>query len=106
VVPGQLCEWQLNRPVNRSGYWLPASALTRGVRGLWSVMAVVDDNSQSRAEKRDIEIVLTEADRVLARGMLSDGDRVVVDGLHRIAAGQQIVEANQAAAAESDSSIR
>ena len=69
-------------------------------------MAMVDQDGQSLAEKRDIEIVLTESDRVLARGMLSDGDRVVVDGLHRIAAGQRIVDADQAASAEKTSSIR
>jgi RND family efflux transporter MFP subunit len=92
VVPGELCEWRIEQTVNRSGFWLPASALTRGVRGLWSVMVAVDLNGQSLAEKRDIEIVLTESDRVLARGMLSDGDRVVLDGLHRVAAGQRIVD--------------
>ena len=106
VVPGELCEWQIEQTANRAGYWLPASALTRGVRGLWSVMAMVDQDGHSLAEKRDIEIVLTESDRVLVRGMLSDGDRVVVDGLHRIAAGQQIIDADQAASVEKTSSIR
>ena len=95
VVPGELCEWRIEQTVNRSGFWLPASSLTRGVRGLWSVMAIVDLDGQSLAEKRDIEIVLTESDRVLVRGMLSDGDRVVMDGLHRIATGQRIVDAKQ-----------
>ena len=106
VVPGELCEWRIKQPVDRSGYWLPASALTRGVRGLWSVMAVVDQDGHSHAEKRDIEILLTESDRVLARGVLSDGERVVVNGLHRIAAGQRIIDAGQAASAEQTSSIR
>ncbi len=106
VVPGELCEWRIEQPVNRSGYWLPASALTRGVRGLWSVMAVIDQNDHCLAEKRDIEILLTESDRVLARGLLSDGERVIVDGLHRIAAGQRVIDAGQAASAEKASSIR
>ncbi len=97
VVPGELCEWRIKRPVNRSGFWLPASSLTRGVRGLWSVMVAVNQNGHSLAEKRDIEIILTESNRVLARGMLSDGDRIVVDGLHRIAAGQQIIDAEPTA---------
>lgn len=106
VVPGELCEWRIEQPVSRSGYWLPASALTRGVRGLWSVMVVVDQNDHCLAEKRDIEILLTESDRVLARGMLSDGERIVVDGLHRIAAGQRIIDVGQATSAERTSSIR
>jgi len=97
VVPGELCEWRIEQAVNRSGFWLPASSLARGVRGLWSVMVVVEQDGQSVAEKRDIEIVLTESDRVLARGMLSDGDQVVVDGVHRIAAGQRIVDAERSA---------
>lgn len=97
VVPGELCEWRIKQAVNRSGFWLPASSLTRGVRGLWSVMACEDQGSYSLAEKRDIEIVLTESGRVLARGMLSDGDRIVVDGLHRIAAGQRIIDADRPA---------
>lgn len=106
IVPGELCEWRIEQPANRSGYWLPASALTRGVRGLWSVMAVVEQEGNYLAEKRDIEVLLTESDRVLARGMLSDGERIVVDGLHRIAAGQQIVDAKQPVPADETTPIR
>jgi hypothetical protein len=69
-------------------------------------MAVIDQNDHCLAEKRDIEILLTESDRVLARGLLSDGERVIVDGLHRIAAGQRVIDAGQAASAEKASSIR
>lgn len=106
VVPGELCEWQIEQPVNRSGFWLPISALTRGVRGLWSVMVAVDQGEQLVAEKRDIEILLTESDRVLARGMLSDGDRIVLNGLHRIAAGQKIVDADQVVDADQNDSMQ
>jgi multidrug efflux pump subunit AcrA (membrane-fusion protein) len=95
VVPGELCEWKIAKLVDRSGFWLPASALTRGIRGLWSVMVIVpNQNGHSIAEKRDVEIVLTESDRVLARGTLVDGDQIVVDGLHRLAEGQRVLLPN------------
>lgn len=92
VVSGQLCEISIESIVHGSGFWIPSSALSKGVRGLWAVMVVVpaEDGKDFRAEKRDIEIINTIENSVLARGTINQGDLIVVDGLHRIADGQRV----------------
>ena len=92
VVSGQLCKIQVSNSVNCCGYWVPISALTKGIRGLWSIMVVVPDEASGhyRAEKRDIEFVKTDSNRVLATGTIADGDQIILNGLHRIADGQLV----------------
>jgi RND family efflux transporter MFP subunit len=96
VVSGQLCEVPIKTLVAGSGFWIPTSALSKGIRGLWSVMVVVPavEGNGFRTEKRDIEIINTTEANVLARGTINQGDRIVVDGIHRIADGQ-LVEPNE-----------
>ena len=92
VVSGQLCEVPISTSVEGSGFWLPTSALSKGVRGLWTVLAVVPgtDGTEYRTERRDIEIIKTADDNVLARGTINENDMIVVDGIHRIANGQSV----------------
>lgn len=96
VVSGQLCQIQISTEIDSSGFWIPNSALAKGVRGLSSVMALeaANDSDSSgsfyRVRKRDAEIIKTDSNRVLARGTLVDGDLIVADGLHRITEGQLV----------------
>ena len=93
LVPGQLVRLQLWQNINQSGFWIPFQALSRGQRGLWNVLVVSqtdDQTSVGRLVNRDVEIIQLDTDRVLVRGILSDGERIVTDGLHRLTAGQQV----------------
>jgi len=93
IVPGQLCQIQIKTKVATAGYWIPNNAISRGVRGLSSVMKLVPDDDRPnffRVRRCDVEIVKTDSERVLVKGTVCDGDRVVVDGLHRIAIGQLV----------------
>ena len=87
ALPGQLCQIELSSTLDVSGYWVPATALTNGIRGLWSLMTVDDDG---RARRQDVEVIYTDADRVLVRGTLSGNAMVITDGLHRIVDGQPV----------------
>lgn len=97
VVHGQIVRLQLEQLVTAAGYWVATTALTEGERGLWSCLVAVPDElrvsakqDQYRIERRDVEVLHTESDRVLVRGTLSSGDRVVVRGTHRISPGQAV----------------
>jgi multidrug efflux pump subunit AcrA (membrane-fusion protein) len=89
---------ELTERVTEPGFWLPIAALTEGLRGLWTVYALVPANPSAEpgedsvrlVEPRAVEILHTEADRVFARGTLADGDRIVAGGLHRLARGQRV----------------
>lgn len=99
VLPGDVARIELATQSQASGFWLPRSALTREPQGLWSVLVLepeVPASAESaRAETRKVarrlvEVLHIEASRVFLRGMLDDGERVIVDGTHRIVPGQQV----------------
>ena len=91
VVHGQVVRLQLEETVAASGYWLPSTALTKGARGLWtSYVVVYAESDEFQVERRDVEVIHTESDRVLVRGTLNSGDRVIKSGTHRVVPGQLV----------------
>ena len=87
VLPGQLCQIEVSSLLEVTGYWVPATALTNGIRGLWSLMLVDED---SRASRRDVEVIYTDGDRVLVRGTISGDALVITQGTHRLVDGQSV----------------
>ena len=100
AVPGQIVRLQLDETVCASGYWLPLTALTRGSRGLWTCFAVEQESNESterglfRVERRDVEVLHTDSDRVFVRGTLNPADRVISRGVHRVVSDQLVRLAN------------
>jgi multidrug efflux pump subunit AcrA (membrane-fusion protein) len=90
LLSGQLCEIEIESRKQGAGFWIPTRSLSKGIRGLWSVLIVDKQESGHRVQKRDVEVINTENDRVLVRGTLNDGEQIVIDGLHRIAEGQLV----------------
>ena len=97
VRAGQVARLKLSETITNSGYWLPTTALIRGVRGLWSCYVlgqsefVSDDpNPVFRVERRELEVLQTESERVFVRGTIQNNDRVIVNGNHRLVAGQLV----------------
>ena len=91
VFNGELAELALQETVNQSGYWLPATAVTDGIRGLWSGY-VVKKNSQGPAilEKRDVTIHHANAQQYFVSGAISSGEEIVSNGLQRLVPGQKV----------------
>lgn len=88
TVPlGAVVELTLDEQVPTPGFWLPLGALTAADRGLWGVYVI---NAESVVERRLVEIVHTEAERVYVRGTLNPADRVVQTGVQRIVPGQKV----------------
>lgn len=104
VSPGQVARLQLTETISDTGYWLPTTALVKGVRGLWSCYVLGKANkSKSSAngsnqsffvERKDVEILHTIGDRVLVRGTLQSGDQVIINGTHRLASGLLVKPTN------------
>lgn len=90
LVAGQVARVALTEEVRQSGYWVPASSLTPGERGLWAVYVVEGDAGQRKVARRDVEIIHTEGGRSYVRGTLQPGEQVVVAGGHKIVAGQRV----------------
>ncbi|MDJ0734266.1 MAG: efflux RND transporter periplasmic adaptor subunit [Nostocaceae cyanobacterium] len=96
IAPGQIARLQLSQKLPTNGYWLPIQALVRGEKGLWSSYVLGETKQQESptkaylVEKRDVEILHTESDRVLVRGAIKSGDRVITEGTQRIVTGQLV----------------
>jgi RND family efflux transporter MFP subunit len=89
-VFGETVEVLFWTPTDTGGYWVPYSALHREENGLWAVFVVRDEDDSSFAERRMVEVDQLEDQQALVRGALSDGDLLIIDGLHRIVPGQRV----------------
>lgn len=93
VLPGQVAELRVAERVERYGFWVPVTALTRGERGLWTVYALASDADESERrliERRDVEVLHTSGERAYVRGALRDGDEIIDAGVHRVVPGQEV----------------
>lgn len=101
-VPGQPARIRIGRTEYERGFWLPTTALVASTRGMWSCYALAEDaNGQNKVQRREVEVVHVETDRVLVRGLLAEGDQVITDvleegdvvirdGVHRVVPGQWV----------------
>jgi multidrug efflux pump subunit AcrA (membrane-fusion protein) len=94
ISPGQTVRLNLTETIDTEGYWLPTGALSRGIRGLWTcyVLTQPDDTKPEvyEIEQQSVEILHQQSDRVLVRGTLQPGDRIVTSGTHRLVPGQEV----------------
>ncbi|QQO56700.1 MAG: efflux RND transporter periplasmic adaptor subunit [Thiohalocapsa sp. PB-PSB1] len=100
--PGDLVELHLSQWIEEPGIWLPLTALTRGLRGLWNVyLADLDEvdlehegnhriGLTGRLRLQPVEVLHQANEHVFVRAGLPSGSRIVANGLHRIVPGQQV----------------
>ena len=94
-VPGQIARLNLNVRINETGYVIPSSALVPGARGLWNLFVAAPNTSpdaegQFNIEQRSAEVLYTLGEASLVRGTIADDELIVVDGVHRVVAGQPV----------------
>lgn len=98
-LPGQVFRFAAEQRVEKSGYWVPTTALSRSTRGLWSVFVVqaLDESKatantgQGEIARRDVELLDNVENHSFVRGTLRAGDQVVTSGTHRVVVGQRVV---------------
>ena len=95
VSPQQIARLQVTQDSSVEGYWLPINALVKSDRGLWSCYALIKSEGNSIAERRYLELLETEGDRVLVKGTVQPGDEIIIDGTHRLIPGQIIKQAQR-----------
>lgn len=84
---GEPVSVRIPREVVADGGWLPMSALLEGERGVWTVLALEGQEARTTTRREVVEVLHVSGDRAYVHGTLNDGDRVVADGIHRIAPG-------------------
>ena len=91
VVPGQIARMFQPETVNAKGFRVRTSALTPGVRGLWTLLVAVERDDSHVVEKRDVEVLYTSGDESVVTGTLGSNDLVIIDGVHRVVTGQSVI---------------
>jgi RND family efflux transporter MFP subunit len=97
IRPGDMAILSGARLHDETGSWLPVTALSNGLRGLWRVFVLNDTNnneSSSALEARVVEVVYTDGNNAFVRGALKEGDRFIVDGTHKLSPGQRVSAVN------------
>ena len=91
VVPGQLARLAVTERVEVEAVWVPADALVRGVRGLWSAYAAEPGADGPRVVRHHVEVLHLQGSRALVRGTLGPQDQVLVGDTSRVVPGQLVV---------------
>lgn len=92
VVNGELAYLQLPQQYPQQGFWVPLSALTDTVRGLWTVYQLqpTDDPGLFQLEARNIKVLYSTATDAYIAGALQAGNHILAAGTQRLIAGQLV----------------
>lgn len=91
AVLGDTVALVLDQTLPEPGFWAPLSALREGVRGSWSVMALVPSPEGDRSLPAAVEVIHSDGARVYLRGTLPPGARIVARAPDRVAPGQLVL---------------
>lgn len=90
VINGEIAYMHQQQQIEQAGYWVPISALTDGIRGLWNLYVIANDEQQSIIERRDVEILYTTQDMAYIQGAIEPNEIYVSQGLHKLVVGQAV----------------
>lgn len=87
IVAGDLVSLTVDIPQKKAGAWVPTSALASGIRGLWTLY-IVDANKT--IQTRLVSIEYAEQNRAYVSGAIAQGDKLVINGIHRLTPNQTV----------------
>ena len=112
VYNGQLAYLALSQAYQQPGYWLPLSAITDGVRGMWNIYTLEQDLVQRDLEDpkqlsaaefqlKSTTVTVLHATETAAyvQGDLQHNQAYVSAGIHRFVPGQRVTISQQQALA-------
>lgn len=88
IRPGDMATLTGFRTHHEKGSWLPVNALSNGLRGLWRVFVLGENDN--KLEARIVEVVYTDGSHAFVRGALKEGEYYVTEGTHKLAPGQMV----------------
>ena len=91
---GRVVEVRITKVIPETGVWLPLESLHRDSSGGWQVFVPEPKGSQQVLAARPVQVRLLEENRAYLIGDFDDGERIVVNGLHRLVAGQVVQDAD------------
>ncbi len=91
LVPfGDLIRLEWPRRIERSGAWVPLSALMEEASGLWTLLTVVDGADGLVVASETVQILHVVEGRAFVQGSFADGQSFVAEGVNRVTPGQSV----------------
>ncbi|MEZ9658524.1 MULTISPECIES: efflux RND transporter periplasmic adaptor subunit [unclassified Vibrio] len=94
VLEGQLAYLKFDEQIDDQGYWVPLTGLIDGLRGVWNIFVIGEDN---KVERRSVQVLFANNQRAYVSGAIEDGEQVIASGLHRLVPGQTVKPASVSA---------
>ena len=94
ILPGDLLTLLLPTETQLVGYWVPKSALTNGIRGMWNLFTVAEGNGAQTIKTRAVTVLFSDENKAYVSGALNAQDYVILRGGQRLVP-QQMVYATQ-----------
>ena len=102
AIDGELAYLKLDDKHADNGYWVPLSAMTDGLRGVWNVYVLseksADENNALesskktlRVERRSVQVLYANGKQAYISGAVNAGEKLVSNGLHRLVPGQTVI---------------
>jgi len=116
VYNGQLAYLALSQAYQQAGYWIPLSAITDGVRGMWNIYTLEQDITQQdrdgysaatptlfQLKSTTVTVLHATETAAYVQGDLKNNQAYVNAGIHRFVPGQQVTVRHQQAFAQQTS---
>ncbi|EDM66835.1 hypothetical protein PE36_23432 [Moritella sp. PE36] len=116
VYNGQLAYLALSQAYQQPGYWVPLSAITDGVRGMWNIYTLEQDVMQQdrddhaaatpalfQLKSTTVTVLHATETAAYVQGDLKDNQAYVNVGIHRFVPGQRVTVRHQQAFAQQPS---
>lgn len=87
VTFGQQGTLEVEIAQDLNGIWVPQDAMRAGVGGIWTVLVADDADAVASVA---IEVLHIGADRAFVQGAFREGDRLIIDGAHKVTPGQTV----------------
>ncbi|MEP7704495.1 efflux RND transporter periplasmic adaptor subunit [Paraglaciecola sp. 25GB23A] len=105
ILAGDLVTLERQIDIELPGAWVPRTALISGVRGLWSIF-VVEQNEQGQAYlvSKLVEVNYVDDLKVYVSGALASDSQVVINGVHKLVPGQLVQTQSKPLSAQDENS--
>ena len=90
MMPGDIVSLSVDVTIQKSGTWVPTSALGNGVRGLWTLFVVSEVDSEQHIQPRSVQVEYVKGDRAYVSGAIKDGEKLVINGIQRLTPNQVV----------------
>ncbi len=90
LFSGELAYLKQKITYQESGFWLPLSGLTEGLKGTWNVFIASLEKGAYKVRRKAVELIYINEKKVYVTGDLTQQDLLITQGLHRIVVGQTV----------------